>query len=113
MLTYTYTYADHMHRSLSIGRYRSLLDSVVGICLEIWQGIPDVRDTSIGTYRHFQAKTSETDVTRTFNVHWSQWRNQDFISEGLGSGPLGIKGPCFSWDPTEPGNIFQRTRLQI
>ena len=37
----------------------------------------------VGTYRHFQAKTSETDVTRTFNVHWSQWRNQDFISEGL------------------------------
>ena len=37
----------------------------------------------VGTYRHFQAKTLETDVTRTFNVHWSQWRNQDFISEGL------------------------------
>ena len=37
----------------------------------------------VGTYRHFQAKTSETDVTRTFNVHWSQWRNQDFILEGL------------------------------
>ena len=37
----------------------------------------------VGAYKHFQAKTSETDVTRTFNVHWSQWRNQDFISEGL------------------------------
>ena len=37
----------------------------------------------VGTYRHFQAKTSETDVTRTFNVHWSQWHNQDFVSEGL------------------------------
>ena len=35
MLSYTYIYADHMHRPLSIGRYRSLLDSVVGICLEI------------------------------------------------------------------------------
>ena len=35
MPTYTYTYVDHMHRPLSIGRYRSLLDSVIGICLEI------------------------------------------------------------------------------
>ena len=37
----------------------------------------------VGTYRHVQAKTSETDVTHTFNVHWSQWCNQDFILEGL------------------------------
>ena len=69
----------------------------------------------VGTYRHFQAKTSETDVTRTFNVHWSQWRNQDFISEGLELWERAPRcsGPCFSWNPTEHENIFQRTRLQI
>ena len=33
--TYTYTFADHAYAQTFIYKYRSLLDSVVGICIEI------------------------------------------------------------------------------